>query len=1035
MAASQDRNDGPRTQMSSVLRALKSIVATSSLPYPQAIASSAVMIYEEANKQQSTSQNLRSLVDKVLEIAWNIASALQDTDSHPSEALVRNVGQLLSTLQSILDDLRSHSSRGGLSRLLGVADVIRVRKLEDDLDRAMSLFLKQTQLANVALSGSLSHATAHHRDEFEAAILQIYQEQAAQSNPQANHDANIDATLPAEPQHLFGRSAIIATIVGQLCASDQAHVAVVGAPGIGKTTVALAVLYDGDVASVYGRNRHFISCETVPTAENLQATLGDYFELKGNISMPRIISRLKGPNPTLLVLDNFETPWEPTAERVKVEEMLSALADIPNLSILLTIRGAERPAGIAWKRPFVAPLPALQLEAAKQLFLSLSDAPEDDIYLPKLLEEVDHVPLAVTLLGNLGQHTDCKALLDEWIHQKNGMLTRGFDGRLSSVEVSIQVSLSSQRLAKAPLAVKVLQVLSLLPDGVTTVDLSRILQDQDGIAPAISALRQVALSYAEPISNRIRALSPIREYVQKHMPIPGEDLAILQDYFFRLTKTVGESGAFDNKESLSALRSQTTNIFTVLLAALQRADAPTEAILSVLRMGDFIYTSSLSRQLLPLATAAAKNLGDRRLEIDCINTGYRLYHQDASIGLKDAEDRLAILDALEDVDERSLALSKARTMKILADCARRLGQFDSAIEYSKRAIAIYSAHDDYRHHADTLRTLAWTQLYSAEPHEVMQTLQEALSLTDQHDMPLIRSALYSRLAQIYASRCLFPLAEEYFRKAEQLQAPITGESQDYVTNLYSWGEVLRYQGSLAEAHRVLLLAERVSVKLGHEGWVATVTEALGSLAMAGGDAEKGKIYLHAAFRQYAKLKWIIQQAKCLTEIGDVEYTLGNYSTAWAHLCEVRRVYRGDGHLGVMVDAEALAKMGNVALKLEKLDDARNCFIVSSLVFRKISDRVALSSSIQGLGDLFLQQQESNVAKACYGATLDLIKYTGVRKKIAECLMRLAGVQEDRDGASRALEKARLWFKRAEDPIGEAKCTARIDELIAMTEDI
>ncbi len=45
----------------------------------------------------------------------------------------------------------------------------------------------------------------------------------------------------------------------------------------------------------------------------------------------------------MLILDNFETPWEPLASRDEVETLLAQLTDIPNLTLVVTLRGAERP--------------------------------------------------------------------------------------------------------------------------------------------------------------------------------------------------------------------------------------------------------------------------------------------------------------------------------------------------------------------------------------------------------------------------------------------------------------------------------------------------------------------------------------------------------------------------------------------------------------------------------------------------------------------------------------------------------------------
>jgi hypothetical protein len=39
--------------------------------------------------------------------------------------------------------------------------------------------------------------------------------------------------------------------------------------------------------------------------------------------------------PSLLVLDNFETPWEPSSSQSEVEEFLLCLTDISQLAIVV----------------------------------------------------------------------------------------------------------------------------------------------------------------------------------------------------------------------------------------------------------------------------------------------------------------------------------------------------------------------------------------------------------------------------------------------------------------------------------------------------------------------------------------------------------------------------------------------------------------------------------------------------------------------------------------------------------------------------
>lgn len=210
------------------------------------------------------------------------------------------------------------------------------------------------------------------------------------------------------------------------------------------------------------------------------------------IRFPPLCHELK--RKILLMLDNFETPWEPSASRKAVEDFLGKLADIPNISIILTLRGAERPYGVPWTRPFANPLTTLDMPSAKQVFLEISDVPEDSAGLDESLQAVDMLPLAVTLLANQAQCSTCTDLLNLWNAQKTSMVTRGIQDRISSLDVSIQISLASPRLLSFPDAVPLLQILSVLPDGADDTRLKVMVPEGFDIATSIAVIR-VGLAY------------------------------------------------------------------------------------------------------------------------------------------------------------------------------------------------------------------------------------------------------------------------------------------------------------------------------------------------------------------------------------------------------------------------------------------------------------------------------------------------------------------------------------------------------------
>ena len=150
----------------------------------------------------------------------------------------------------------------------------------------------------------------------------------------------------------------------------------------------------------FGDFRWFISCEGVFNAQDLRSVLANAFKLDEKnfiASLRRVASSTKAH--ILLALDNFETPWEPPSTQQDVEELLLQLADVPGLSLLVTLRGAERPSGIPWTRPCLPPLHSLDPNASIQTFTSISDVSEDALGLRELIQVTDGLPLAITLMA------------------------------------------------------------------------------------------------------------------------------------------------------------------------------------------------------------------------------------------------------------------------------------------------------------------------------------------------------------------------------------------------------------------------------------------------------------------------------------------------------------------------------------------------------------------------------------------------------------------------------------------------------------
>ncbi|KAJ7813746.1 P-loop containing nucleoside triphosphate hydrolase protein, partial [Mycena olivaceomarginata] len=324
--------------------------------------------------------------------------------------------------------------------------------------------------------------------------------------------------LPASPKMFYGRESELADLITTLLSEHPVRGAILGPGGIGKTTLAIAALHDPAIMNKYS-TREFISCESANTAVDLVTQIGSHLGLEPSPQLAKIIiAHFKQCGPYLLVLDNFETPWEPLETRGQVEEFISLLADIATLALLITMRGAERPGKVKGNRPFLAPLEPLSLSATRQIFIEVADVPGtgEERALEELLDLSGSLPLAVSLMANIASYEGYSDTLSRWQTESTALLSDGHDKR-SNLEKSITLSLSSSRLSAFPHAMSLISLLSLLPDGIMAED---IISGQVPIPDVFkwqSLLVRTSLAYIDA-NGRLKVLCPIREYIRRVHP-------------------------------------------------------------------------------------------------------------------------------------------------------------------------------------------------------------------------------------------------------------------------------------------------------------------------------------------------------------------------------------------------------------------------------------------------------------------------------------------------------------------------------------
>ncbi|KAJ7917620.1 hypothetical protein B0H13DRAFT_1870085 [Mycena leptocephala] len=301
----------------------------------------------------------------------------------------------------------------------------------------------------------------------------------------SHNSSNSISMLPSEPKIFHGRDSELSDIL-QLFS------------GMGKTSLARAVIHHTKITERYDQHRFFVACDSAATQVELAAFIGAHVGLKPGKDLTRpVIQYFSSSSECLLILDNLETLWEPLESRGKIEEFLSLLT------------------------------------------------------------------------AHLVDSEGCSHVLSRWDEEKTSLISDGYD-RTSNLDLSISLSLSSPRLNTHPHSKDLLSLLSMLPDGLSDVELVQSKLPIDNIQHCKATLIRTSLAYSDD-HKRLKVLVPIREYIQKIQPPGNHLIQPLFQHFQELLELFMEyRGNESSSSTIARISSNYSNIQNVLQSGLQQ---------------------------------------------------------------------------------------------------------------------------------------------------------------------------------------------------------------------------------------------------------------------------------------------------------------------------------------------------------------------------------------------------------------------------------------------------------------------------------
>ena len=515
---------------------------------------------------------------------------------------------------------------------------------------------------------------------------------------------------------------MIEKIIG--LAESLTPIALIGAGGIGKTSIALSVLHDSRIKKRFSENRRFIRCEQFqPTRadflNNLSKAIGACVENPKDLTPLR---RFLSSEEMFIVLDNAESILDPQGTDARdIYAVVEELSRFANICLCITSRISTVPPRC--RRPTI---PMLSMESACNIFYDIyRDSGRSDI-VKQLIQELDFHTLSITLLATTAAHNawNHDRLAREWSTHRAQALRTDYN---ESLEATIELSLASPTFRNlGPVAREVLGVVAFFPQGVNENNL-------DWLFPTIPNRTAIfdkfcALSLTHRSNDFITMLAPLRDYLSPQDPRTSPLICTTKDRYFSRLRLLGDLEPDQPGFGESRwIRLEDVNVEHLLNVF---ASFDTDSDDSWAACADFMAHLRWHRPRSTVLGPRVEELSDsQHSKPRCLVKLSLLYES-----LGNSVDRKRLLTRVLELERgRGNDDRVAWTLRELADANRLLGLHNEGMRQSREALEIYEWLGDAEGRAKSWYDLGWLLYHDNQLEAAEEAGSHAINLfRDQH---------------------------------------------------------------------------------------------------------------------------------------------------------------------------------------------------------------------------------------------------------------------------------------------------------------